>query len=183
MTAENLGDAWVDGSVTPVVLEDTLPEHLEVVAVEAGRSDQGSYFDESFGGLIARRREPHHVRCVLEGTFTEFGKISERAGALSSPSRLFITVKTVGAFSSDSERGQCFWWRGETRDVDGTDPRGREQPVRRRAVQNGRRRRRRRSIDAGGCPSVSAHDHRRAQHERSGRRSHRIRNRRRWRRT
>ena len=95
VTAENLGDAWVDASVSPVVLEDTLPEDLEVVGVEP---EVGGSIFERFGAFECATPTPHHVRCVLEGSVEE-GR--PRAVAPYHSTRLFIAVKTVGTLSSE----------------------------------------------------------------------------------
>jgi hypothetical protein len=104
VTAENLGDAWADGSVTPVVLEDTLPEHVEVVKVEAGKSGLNPFYEKFHGALKCSPPEPHHVRCAFEGTFPSFGTGEPEPNALAPYEvlQLFITVKKTGTSSSDT---------------------------------------------------------------------------------
>jgi hypothetical protein len=92
VTAQNLGDAWVDGRVTPVVLEDTLPEDLEVVNVEA----EGGYLH---GAFECSSPTPRHVRCVLEPTDL-FGEEIPAVLAPYSATRVFIAVKPAGTLSS-----------------------------------------------------------------------------------
>ena len=89
VTAENMGDADVDGSVTPVVVEDMLPEHVEVVAVEGVAGEEPGGFNR--GPVSCSSSTLHEVRCVFKGMLPSFEEIEVR-----------IAVKTVGASSGEA---------------------------------------------------------------------------------
>jgi hypothetical protein len=89
VTAENTGDVRVDGSVTPVVLEDTLPEHLKVVGPVIGIAGETGGFNR--GPVVCSVPTPRQVRCVFEGVLASYELIE-----------LIITVKTAGASSSEA---------------------------------------------------------------------------------
>jgi hypothetical protein len=97
VTAENTGDAWIDASVTPVVVEDTLPEDLEAVPPIKAAPSAG----ETFAGPVeCSLPTPHHVRCVYEGTFPgKFGEIEPKALQPYKSIDLYIPVKTAGTLS------------------------------------------------------------------------------------
>jgi hypothetical protein len=75
VTAENLGIATADGSVTPVVLEDTLPEHMEAVSAEAVEGTPGHN-----AGVVCSLTSAHGVRCVFEATVPSYEEIEMRIG-------------------------------------------------------------------------------------------------------
>jgi hypothetical protein len=82
VTAENMGDVPVDGSVIPVVIEDTLPEHVQAVAVEAIAGQHS--------GIPCTVVSAHQVRCVLEGVLPSYELIEMR-----------IAVTVAGASSGE----------------------------------------------------------------------------------
>jgi hypothetical protein len=109
VTAQNLGDVWADGSVTPVVFEDTLPEHVEVVKVEGGKSGfQGAltpFEGQNHGPVECSPPTLHHVRCVFQGTFPSFEETRGPEPTALPPYtalQLFITVKATGVSSSEA---------------------------------------------------------------------------------
>jgi hypothetical protein len=75
VTAENMGDAAVDGSTTPVVLEDTLPDDVEAVSVEAVEGNPSASPPVACSLTSARR-----VRCVFEAAVPSYEFIEIRIG-------------------------------------------------------------------------------------------------------
>jgi hypothetical protein len=95
VTAENLGTAGANGGAVPMVLEDTLPEHLEVVQVKgvpqvegvAGEPEKGVHYR---GPVTCSSSSPHQVRCEFKGLLPSYEEIEVR-----------IAVTAVEASSSD----------------------------------------------------------------------------------
>jgi hypothetical protein len=75
VTAENMGDAAVDGSTTPIVLEDTLPDDVEAVSVEAVEGNPSQSPPVACSLTSARR-----VRCVFEAAVPSYAFIEIRIG-------------------------------------------------------------------------------------------------------
>ncbi len=97
VTAEDLGDAPADGSATPVVLEDTLPAHVEAVAAEAiAGPDSGTRAPVACALVSA-----HQVRCAFEGGLPSYEliemRISVRVAGASSGEANALTVSGGGA--------------------------------------------------------------------------------------
>lgn len=90
VTAQNTGDASVEGSLTPVVLEDMLPEHLEVTGVE-GIAGEGPSNGFNRGPVACSTPTSHSVRCVFDGVLPSYEELEVR-----------VAVKTTGASSSES---------------------------------------------------------------------------------
>jgi hypothetical protein len=113
VTAENMGDAPADGSVTPVVLEDAVPGNLEVVGVTAEAGEPGFAFESGrLGPVVCSMASAHRARCVFEGTFEHAGvvlpkvvpsyeliemRIEVRVAGTSSPEANAVTVSGGGA--------------------------------------------------------------------------------------
>jgi hypothetical protein len=93
VTAENVGDASIDGSVLPVVLEDTLPEHLEVTGVEPveGIAGEGPVNAFNRGPVTCSAPTPHSVRCMFDGVLPSYEELEVR-----------IAVKATGASASEA---------------------------------------------------------------------------------
>jgi hypothetical protein len=89
VTAENMGDASVDGTGTPVVVEDVLPEHLEALNAEGVSGEPGN--------RVGRPQEvscsvltPHLVRCTDGGVVSPYEQLEVR-----------VAVRAVGASSGE----------------------------------------------------------------------------------
>jgi hypothetical protein len=91
VTAENMGDASVDGSSAPVVVEDVLPEHLEAVHADAeGASGEPGGGGRSQGDVLCSVLTPHLVRCTYGGVLSPYEQLEVRVG-----------VRDVGASSGE----------------------------------------------------------------------------------
>jgi hypothetical protein len=101
VTAENLGDAPADGSVTPVVLEDVVPGNLEVVGVEAIAGEPGFNQSGKLGPVVCSVASVRKARCVFEGTMPSYEliemRIQVRVVAASSGEANALTVSGGGA--------------------------------------------------------------------------------------
>jgi hypothetical protein len=92
LTATNLGDATADGETVPVVIEDTLPAHLELRTVSAKAGGSGP--EER--GPISCQRAP--LRCTFTGTLPPYDVIEMR-----------IRVRTLpGASSGELNQANIF---------------------------------------------------------------------------
>ena len=89
VTAENMGDASVDGSGTPVVVEDVLPEHLEAVHAEGSSGEPGGGGRDQ-GKVLCSVLTPHLVRCTYGGVLSPYEQLEVRVG-----------VRAVGASSGE----------------------------------------------------------------------------------
>jgi hypothetical protein len=91
VTAENMGDASVDGSGTPVVVEDVLPEHLEAVPTGAEEvSGEAWAGGRNHGPVSCSVLTPHLVRCTYGGVLPAYEQLEMR-----------IPVLAVGAASGE----------------------------------------------------------------------------------
>jgi hypothetical protein len=89
VTAENMGDASVDGSGTPVVVEDVLPEHLQAVHVD-GTSGEPGFGGRQQGKVSCSLPTPHLVRCTYGGVLSPYEQLE-----------VHVAVRDVGASSGE----------------------------------------------------------------------------------
>jgi hypothetical protein len=104
VTAENLGDAPADGSVTPVVLEDVVPSNLEVVSVEAIAGRQEAK-DGSDGPVVCSVASGRKAQCVFEGTFerkSNPGVVFPKVVPSYEQIEMRIAVRVAGASSAEA---------------------------------------------------------------------------------
>ncbi len=85
VTAENMGDASVEGGVTPVVVEDVVPEGLSVTSAE-GVAGESTIDLRNRGPVVCSSPSIRVARCVFEGALPPYEEIEVR-----------IAVNTTGA--------------------------------------------------------------------------------------
>ncbi len=85
VTAENMGEASVEGSVTPVVVEDVVPEHVTVTGVE-GVAGESTKNPRNRGPVVCASPSARVARCVFEGSLPPYEELEVR-----------VAVTTAGA--------------------------------------------------------------------------------------
>jgi hypothetical protein len=91
VTAENMGDASVDGSGTPVVVEDVLPAHLEAVQTHVDAfSGEPGFGGRRQGEVSCSLPTPHLVRCTYGGVLSPYEQLE-----------VHVAVRDVGASSGE----------------------------------------------------------------------------------
>ncbi|MGA8363288.1 MAG: hypothetical protein WB709_02075 [Solirubrobacteraceae bacterium] len=85
LTAENMGDANVEGGVTQVVVEDVLPEHVTITGME-GVAGEAPVNVRNRGPVVCSSPSARVARCVFSGTLPPYEEIEVR-----------VAVDTTGA--------------------------------------------------------------------------------------
>jgi hypothetical protein len=107
LTVANVGDASADGATTPIVIEDTLPPHLELSSVEAIAGGTGA---EALGAVICTTAS---LECTFNGALPPFSpievriKVKTKAGAESGEENHF-SVSGGGAGPAQLSRPLAF---------------------------------------------------------------------------
>jgi hypothetical protein len=81
VTAENMGDANVEGGVTPVVVEDVVPEHATVTGVE-GVAGESPIDLRNRGSVVCSSPSARVARCVFEGTLPPYEELEMRVAVV-----------------------------------------------------------------------------------------------------
>ena len=89
VTAENMGDENVEGGVTPVVIEDIVPEHATITAVD-GVAGESLINPRNRGPMVCSSPSTRVARCVFEGTLPPYEELE-----------MHITVSTTNLVAGE----------------------------------------------------------------------------------